>query len=201
MKCLPLVVVWGIENNKLANSKPHGPVKCCFPAEIILQKNLKNISPLHFYRPHFNRPFCLCSVFSLWAAVPVGRVQAERAGTWECLAGSALVGMWPRVGVRSLILIYLEVAAQGSLGEPKCVWTLNHVTNLKSPQVNPKQSHRGIVVLVEHRHGLAAPLSLPGKVLCCRHPTATVGICVLSLPSHPGHSPAQPSAPSSSSAV
>lgn len=40
MKCLPLVVVWGIENNKLANSKPHGPVKCCFPAEIILQKNL-----------------------------------------------------------------------------------------------------------------------------------------------------------------
>lgn len=86
----------------------------------------------------------------------------------------ALVGVWPRVGVRSLILIYLEVAVQGSLGEqgscsePKCV--LNHVINLKPPQVNPNQSHRDVVVLADHRHVLAAPLSLPEKVLCWQAP-------------------------------
>lgn len=85
-----------------------------------------------------------------------------------------LVGVWPRVGVRSLILIYLEVAVQGSLGEqgscsePKCV--LNHVINLKPPQVNPNQSHRDVAVLADPRHVLAAPLSLPEKVLCWQAP-------------------------------
>lgn len=85
-----------------------------------------------------------------------------------------LVGVWPRVGVRSLILIYLEVAVQGSLGEqgscsePKCV--LNHVINLKPSQVNPNQSHRDVAVLADHRHVLAAPLSLPEKVLCWQAP-------------------------------
>lgn len=101
-----------------------------------------------------------------------------------------LVGIWPRVGVRSLILIYLKVAVQGSLGEqgscrePKCV--LNHVINLKPPEVNPKPSHRDVEVLADHRHVLAAPLSLPGKVLCWQAPHSHGGVF---LPSHPGYSP------------
>lgn len=87
------------------------------------------------------------------------------------------VGMWPRVPVRSLILIYIEVAVQGSLGEqgscsePKCAQTLSHVINLKSPEVNPKKSHRDIVVLVDHRHVLAAAV----KVLCWQAPCSHGG--------------------------
>lgn len=55
-----------------------------------------------------------------------------------------LVGIWQRVGVWSLILIYAEAAVHGSPGERgscsehKCVRMLNHVINLKSPEVNPK---------------------------------------------------------------
>lgn len=87
------------------------------------------------------------------------------------------MGMWPRVAVRSLILIYIEVAVQGSLGEqgscsePKCAQTLSHVINLKSPEVNPKKSHRDIVVLVDHRHVLAAAV----KVLCWQAPCSHGG--------------------------
>lgn len=46
--------------------------------------------------------------------------------------------------MRSLILIYAEAAVHGSPGEQgscserKFVRTLNHVINLKSPEVNPK---------------------------------------------------------------
>lgn len=117
----------------------------------------------------------------------VGRVQAGSAGTWERVAGSACgQHLWESgpgcVGVRSLILIYLEVATQGSLGEqgscsePKCVQTLNHVMSFKSPEVNPKQSHRGIVVLFRHlaREGavLAGTPQPRGGSFCCRCPPA-----------------------------
>lgn len=93
-----------------------------------------------------------------------------------------LEGMGPRVGVRSPILIYVEVVVQGSLGEqgscsePKCVWTPKRVINLKSPGADPEQSHdRDTVVL-------AVPLSLLWGCCAGRHPEAMGGIFPVTAP-------------------
>lgn len=104
--------------------------------------------------------------------------------------------------MRSLILIYAEAAVHGSPGERgscsehKCVRTLNHVINLKSPEVNPKWSHVDIAGLVDHRHPSAVPPSFPAKVPAgvswprwgsARSPLSRPGRCPVRRPG--GHIP------------
>lgn len=116
MKCLLLVVVWGIENNKLPNSKPHGPVKCCFPAEIILQKkSLKHQFPSLLWTPLHQQLLPVLGFQCVSSVVPVlweeCRLRVLAPGNvWLDQPVANTLGSLAKVGVRSLILIYLEVA-------------------------------------------------------------------------------------------